>query len=136
MSALRVTEAQWQRTVIEAARAFGWRCAHFRPAQTEQGWRTPVEADGAGWPDLVMVRGPRLIFAELKSDKGTASPEQVAWLDALRGVEEAVSYCVGTTDGESLLDPNLSHEADYHGTAVEVWLWRPADWPFVEETLR
>ena len=47
----------------------GGRVAHFRPPRTVHGWRTAVAADGAGFPDLVMVRGSRLLAAELKSER-------------------------------------------------------------------
>lgn len=69
--------------VLDACRIFHWRAAHFRPALTKHGWRTPVQADGKGFPDLVLVRPPRIIFAELKSDTGKLSVEQKVWLDAL-----------------------------------------------------
>lgn len=82
----RRTESGYQRTVLQLARLLGWATAHFRPALTRRGWRTPVQGDGAGFPDLVLLRGERLIFAELKSRRGVTSPEQRAWLDALRRV--------------------------------------------------
>jgi hypothetical protein len=50
------TEREFQRQVIDLARLLGWRCAHFRPGRTARGWRTPVQADGAGFPDLQPVR--------------------------------------------------------------------------------
>src|SRR5665213_1836630 len=65
-----MTEAQWQRRVLDLAQLCGWRVAHFRPARTATGWRTAVEADGVGYPDLTMVRDGRLLFAELKSEAG------------------------------------------------------------------
>jgi hypothetical protein len=92
--------------VVEVARLAGWRVAHFRPARTAKGWCTPVTADGAGWPDLVLVRPPRIIFAELKSESGKVRPEQTEWLSVLRLLPGA-----------------------------ETHLWRPADWDAVVETL-
>ncbi len=77
-----MTEADFQRQIIDLARLHGWKVAHFRPARTEQGWRTPVSADGKGFPDLVLVRG-RVLFVELKSAKGRLTYEQHEWLDAL-----------------------------------------------------
>ena len=65
------------------ARQNGWHVAHFRPALTGRGWRTPVQADGKGFPDLVLVR-ERVIYAELKSRTGSLEPEQRAWRDWLR----------------------------------------------------
>lgn len=102
-----MTEAQFQQQIIDLAHLYGWRVAHFRPAWSKDGQRcmTAVQADGAGWPDLTLVKGSRLIFAEIKSDKGRISPDQQGWLDALQK------------------------------TRAEVYLWRPDDWPQVQEIL-
>lgn len=81
-----MSEADWQRLVIDAARAWGWRVAHFRAAQLGDGrWVTPVAADGAGFPDLVLVHARHAVvaFVELKSETGDHRPEQRAWLDDL-----------------------------------------------------
>ena len=51
-----------------------------------------------GFPDLVLVKPPRIIFAELKRQRGRVRPMQTVWLDALGG-------CAG----------------------VETYLWRPSD---------
>jgi len=87
------TERAFQSQVIELARLLGWRVAHFRPAKTARGWRTPVQADGAGFPDLTLVRGGRLVFVELKSGRGRLSDAQRGWLTALQaaGVETYVA---------------------------------------------
>lgn len=75
-------EAVLQDAVIDLARTLRWRVAHFRPAKTESGWRTAVQGDGKGWPDLVMLRGGRGIAAELKDAKRPVEPEQYVWLDS------------------------------------------------------
>jgi hypothetical protein len=100
-------------TVIEYAHFMGWHVAHFRAAMTAHGWRTPVQADGKGWPDLFLVRPPRAAAAEIKRDASTEAarlkqvePAQQHWLDLLGG-------CPG----------------------VEVYLWRPVDWPDIERIL-
>lgn len=95
-----VTEAQLQQAVIETARTFGWRVAHFRPAQTKHGWRTPVAADGKGFPDLCMVnpRSGRLIFAELKASKGKLTAEQEAWMRDLAAALPAADVCLWTPE--------------------------------------
>lgn len=80
----RMTEAQLQAAVIDIAHLFSWKVAHFRPALTKRGWRTPVAADGQGFPDLLLVR-ERVIAAELKAADGRLSAEQVAWQVAFRG---------------------------------------------------
>lgn len=83
------TEKDFQRTVIAFAKLHRWRVGHFRPvcARRPDGsvrWQTPVQADGAGMPDLVLVR-ERVVFAELKMPAGRLSADQEAWLTALRG---------------------------------------------------
>lgn len=77
-----VTEADFLEQVIDLARILGWRVAHFRPAFSSRGWRTPVQGDGVGFPDLVLVGRGRVIAAELKRETGVASPEQLDWLTA------------------------------------------------------
>jgi hypothetical protein len=115
-----VTEAELQHAVIEYARLFGWTVAHFRVAQTKRGWRTPVAADGAGFPDLVLVRGPRLIFAELKSASGRLRDEQEHWIRRLGTVADAVDQAVADS---ALRDYDFDEPP-----AVEVHEWRPDDW--------
>ena len=101
-----LTESMWQRRVVDLAAFCGWRVAHFRPARTATGWRTAVEADGVGYPDLTLVRDGRLLFVELKSEAGRVSPEQRIWLAELSSVP-----------------------------GVEVFCWRPSDWAKVQRVL-
>jgi len=102
-----ISERDWMRQVTDAAELFGWAWAHFRPAMTSKGWRTPVSGPlGKGFPDLVLVRDDRLLFAELKRQ------------DA-RG-----------------LDPDQQRVLELLGEAVPVYTWRPADLPAVLEVLR
>lgn len=61
----------------------------------------------AGLPDLILVRPPRVVFAELKTERGRLRPAQVEWLDALRA-------CPG----------------------VEAFVWRPSDSAEIVSTLR
>lgn len=85
------TEEEFQGAVIGLARATGWMVAHFRPAKTDRGWRTPVAADGAGFPDLVLVR-ERVLYRELKSMTGRVRPEQRGWMACLQaaGADAAI----------------------------------------------
>lgn len=79
---LTISEAAFQRCVIDLAKLTGWRVAHHRPARTERGWRTPVEGH-PGLPDLVLARDGVVVVAELKRHQGRVTPEQRAWLAAL-----------------------------------------------------
>ncbi|MCR4340923.1 MAG: VRR-NUC domain-containing protein [Gemmatimonadaceae bacterium] len=99
-----MTERELQTAVIDLARLLGWKVAHFRPALTAKGWRTPVEADGAGYPDLTLAhpKQRRLLFVELKAKGGRLSEPQVDWLDTLTDTECCECYCwlpVDWTDG-------------------------------------
>jgi hypothetical protein len=79
-----MSEDDLKRTVIDMCRSLGLLVAHFRPAQIRPGvWVTPVEADGAGFVDLVIVGPGGVLFWELKSATGSASDEQIKWLTAL-----------------------------------------------------
>jgi hypothetical protein len=102
-----ISERDFTDQILDLAKLLGWTRAHFRPAMTKHGWRTPVQGDGVGFPDLILVRPPRLIAAELKTKVGKLRPEQTAWLDLLRA-------CPG----------------------VEVHVWRPADFDDITATLR
>jgi hypothetical protein len=87
-----VSEGDLQEGVIDVARLLGYRVAHFRPAQTKHGWRTPVSADGAGFPDLCIVGNRRILYRELKVGRNTLSAEQAAWIRELEaaGVDAGV----------------------------------------------
>jgi hypothetical protein len=82
---VRATEAECQTTIIETARLAGWKVAAFRPAQTRHGWRTAVQGDGAGWPDLALFHPAtrRTMFVELKRHPYKLQPEQAAWGETL-----------------------------------------------------
>ena len=79
-----MTEAQFQAQVIQIARLNGWRVFHPMKMQTRDGsWRTALSGD-RGWPDLCLAHRERgFIVAELKTDKGKLSPDQVKWLQEL-----------------------------------------------------
>ena len=91
-----VTEAQHMQAIIALAKLLDWLCYH-----TWSSIHSPK-----GYPDLTLCRPPRVIIAEVKSDKGKLTEAQSEWLDALRG-------CPG----------------------VEVYLWRPGMWDEIEAVL-
>lgn len=78
-----ITEANFLKQVIDLAHLMGWRAAHFRHALQRDGkYITPVQADGAGFPDLVLVR-ERVIWAELKVKGRRLSDAQKEWKRAI-----------------------------------------------------
>lgn len=97
MTTAAVTEKQLQAQVLQLARLSGWRCYHTYDSRRS----------APGFPDLVLVRPPRLIFVELKTTTGRLRPTQAEWLDDLAGCEDA----------------------------PEVHIWRPSSWDEIETTL-
>jgi hypothetical protein len=91
-----VSEKDWQAQVIELALLNGWWPYHpFDSRRSEP-----------GYPDLTLIRPPRLVFAELKTERGRLSIPQRHIIDLLR-------ECPG----------------------IEVYVWRPSDWDEVARTL-
>jgi len=91
-----VTEKAFTAQVIQLARLYGWLVAHFRPAMTAHGWRTAVQGDGAGFPDLLLVHPKRglIVAAELKVGKNRMTEEQTRWIGAfaVAGVQAYTWY--------------------------------------------
>jgi len=102
----RITENELQNNILDLAKIFHWRRAHFRPAMTKHGWRTPVQADGKGFPDLVLLKPPRLILAEVKRQDTKPNEHQLEWLHDFAEVP-----------------------------GVEVYTWKPLDWDEIVATL-
>lgn len=94
---MRIKERDFLQSVRGLAELFGWKCYH-----TWNSIHSP-----AGFPDLVLVRPPRVIFAELKMPRRKPTPAQQEWLNLL---------------GEC--------------PQVEVYLWTPDDWETVVAVLR
>ncbi len=90
-------EASFMRTVVDLAAWRGWRSYHVHDSRRS----------APGWPDLALVRGDRMIAAELKTRTGRVSTAQAEWLGAL-----------GQVPG------------------IEAHVWRPADWLDVQAALR
>ena len=83
-----MTETQLQAAIIELARLTGWLVYHTHDSRHS----------AKGFPDLCMVRCGRVVFSELKSEKGKLTPEQEQW--QIRLVQ----------------------------TDAEYYVWRPVDW--------
>lgn len=88
-----LTEADFQRQVVELAHILGWRVLHVRRSIGRRGGQQAHQTTTSikGWPDLLLFhpdRGEHFV-AELKSEKGRLRPEQVEVLADLRasGVE-------------------------------------------------
>jgi hypothetical protein len=112
VTAIAQTEREFQAAVIDLAERAGWLVAHFHDSRRQAGGRLIGDRDAAGFPDLVAVRRERLVFAELKSERGKLRPKQADWLRALGQVEVSLGCSV-----------------------VETYLWRPSQWDDIVEVL-
>lgn len=72
-----LSEAHFLRQVCEVATLGQWMVYHTLRST----------GSTAGYPDLCLVRGPDLLYAELKRQHGRVTPAQAAWLQALREVQ-------------------------------------------------
>ena len=95
-----MSETQMLDAVVSCAHAFGWLAHHCRPGMNRRGiWSTAIQGD-AGFPDLVLVRKGHVVFAELKTERGKLSDEQVVWgsalIDAFGGAPRNPLYQVWT----------------------------------------
>ena len=104
------TETEFQAQVVRAARMFRWMVSHMTLPQRSE----------PGVPDLLMVRPPRVVFAELKSETGRLTIKQ--------------RYSPKT--GRSLPNQKDWKDAFESCPGVEYYLWRPTDWEDLVEVLR
>ncbi len=113
-----LSEADFQTRIIDRARTLGWWVHHGRPARKGDGsWSTPIQGD-AGFPDLVLARGGRVIFVEVKTEKGRLTDQQKQWMAELAG------------------GPWTSPQVSTVNERVEVYLWRPSDTARIEGILQ
>ena len=96
----RMTEKDLLRSVRDMARLLGWQTYHTHTSRFSE----------PGFPDLVLLRGSRLIFAELKVGKGK-----------LR--QGAVNRHGRVWPGQAWWLENLAQAA-----GVATYLWRDTDW--------
>ena len=91
----RPSEAECQRTIVEAARVGGWLVHAERPAQTAGRHMTPIQGN-RGFPDLVLVheRRHQVVVVELKRKPNRLEPDQQKWIEALAvsGVDARVVW--------------------------------------------
>ncbi len=89
-----ISEAAWQEHIRELAALFGWRYYHT--------WRS--QHSPSGFPDCVLVRGDRCIFAELKVEGARPTQTQREWLAALRAVPGIEVYVWTPSQREEVVE--------------------------------
>jgi hypothetical protein len=99
-----IPERAWQAKVQTMLTAFGWMWYHAPDNKPDAAGH--LQGIKAGFPDLVAVRGQRVLWIELKRETGKTTPEQDTWHGRLRDAGQ------------------------------EVYVWRPSDSTRVAEVLR
>lgn len=103
----KVTEAEWQETVVATMHALGWKHLHVRRSIGKgRHWVTATNV--VGWPDLFAWHEGqrRTIAVELKAEDGQLSDHQDAVLASLSAA------------------------------GVDCYVWRPSDYPEAVRVLR
>lgn len=105
------SERAFQGSVVRYARLMGWTVWHDEATNAPRRCRQcgtvgKFLRNVKGLPDLILVRRPRIVWAELKSERGRLTDEQRAWIEELRACGQ------------------------------EVHVWRPSLWQEVERVLR
>ena len=79
-----LSEANFQKTVIEVAELHQWRIYHVANVKGQLRSKT-----SEGFPDLVLARPRRnLVFAELKLEGEEPTANQLIWHELLRSIGE------------------------------------------------
>jgi hypothetical protein len=100
-------ENAFQTQVLNLAAFYGWRAYHTHDSRRSQ----------PGFPDLVLVRPPEILFVELKGARTRVQPEQREWLAMLSDVA-----------AETRATVDAAAAAGHHTLlATEAHLWRPDD---------
>jgi hypothetical protein len=123
----RVSEKDYTRQVTEMLELFKWSTCHVFPLMDSHGvHRTPTTA--RGWPDVLALRGPYVIAAELKGyssrgDRGRLRPEQLAWLRRWAQVPTARAWVLDPVD--PAFETLVSWARDPL-TAPRIYGWNPS----------
>jgi len=100
-----VSEKAFMDTILQAAELYGWWTYHTHDSRRST----------AGFPDLVLIKPPCVMFLEVKSERGRLSREQA---DVLAMLQECGP---------------LSCRFESHG--VSAAMVRPSDWEQIVEWL-
>jgi len=103
-----VTEKQFSQAVVQLAGYCGWKV-----------YRTwlPIHSP-AGFPDLILVRGPEMLCIELKRNGRKPTPAQEDWLNALQHVETVNAFC-WKPEHWSLIEAALGRESGEAKAMIE-----------------
>jgi hypothetical protein len=83
-----ISERAYQAHITTLATAYGWRWHH----------ETDSAAHQAGLPDLILVKPPRLMVLEVKTERGKATDKQMDWLADLARVPGVLARLVRPSD--------------------------------------
>ncbi len=137
IKSIKISEHDFSTQVEDLLQRFGWRWMHMKPAMFKDGaWSSRMNEEGKGFPDYCVVsdhryrKDNRLIFIELKSEKGKTTPAQEAWLEDLKECIKHVSALpIELGKRQRVVIGSLI-------PTLEVYLFRPSDIERITELLR
>lgn len=107
----KLTERRFMQQVLRYAELMGWRWWHDRATNAPRACKhckrkLSLPRNESGHPDLLLIRRPRVVWAELKAQRTPVTDAQRDWITELRACDQ------------------------------EAYVWRPDDWPEIERVLR
>lgn len=100
-----MSEAEFQKHVMDQARRLGWIVNHVYRSRAGRGkgaWRTTTSYPG--FPDLTLLRRGQLVFLELKRVGEKPTPEQRRFIATAQSVPGVRAYVVDPTDWPEVLE--------------------------------
>lgn len=89
----KMTAAEWRQTEWEGMSERTFQDDHVLPLARQFGWLAYHTHDSrrsvAGFPDIIALRGERMVVAELKSEKGRLTKDQLKWLTMFQSIPGA-----------------------------------------------
>jgi hypothetical protein len=99
-----ISERAFQLAIWRHAESDGWKC-HYQYRSAQKLANGQYRGLGtAGWPDVIAVRGDRLLAIEVKKETGSPTPEQRVWIAALNGVPGITAMIVRPRDANAVME--------------------------------
>lgn len=125
-------ELAFQSRVVGLFRVYGFERIFHAPAGGHLGRVSREQIpEGRGFPDLLAIKGPRLVVAELKASArlckaNNLRPGQWDWLQAFAGVGIGIA----------ISDRASGWTKASVAPSVEAYLWSPEDWDTIQDVIR
>ena len=133
--------ASWFEDLLDT---YGYRWMHQRPARVKRSGQDVYETaytGHKGFLDYVICHEQkrRLLFVELKSEKGKLSPDQQLWFDTLKECVRQITLVPIPKRDRGGYDPAIQTVREKDMKLIpsfEVYVWKPSDRDYMEACLK